>query len=37
MLEITTSRLRLIALSLEQLYLLINDMSQLQQQLGLNP
>ena len=37
MLEITTSRLRLIALSLEQLYLLINDMGQLQEQLGLNP
>ncbi len=36
MLEITTSRLRLIALSLEQLHLLINDIAQLQEQLGLN-
>ncbi|MCB0564925.1 MAG: GNAT family N-acetyltransferase [Phaeodactylibacter sp.] len=37
MLEITTSRLRLIALSLEQLNLLINNMDQLQEQLGLTP
>ncbi|MCO6475103.1 MAG: GNAT family N-acetyltransferase [Phaeodactylibacter sp.] len=35
--EINTSRLRLIALSLEQLHLLINDMAQLQEQLGLAP
>ena len=37
MLEINTSHLRLIALSLEQLELLINNMEQLQEQLGLNP
>lgn len=37
MLEISTSRLRLIALSLEQLHLLIDDIHQLQEQLGLDP
>ncbi|MCB9264937.1 MAG: GNAT family N-acetyltransferase [Lewinellaceae bacterium] len=37
MLEITTSRLRLIALNLEQLHLLTDGLGQLQEQLGLEP